>query len=138
MELDTKVHGLRELDAQIAKLDAKTQLATVRKALMFATLPVLKAARANAPKGESGLLRRSITRVTEKPRGLEKQISVAVGPKKSRSKGDPFYWRFVEFGTRHSKASPFLLPAWRAHVQDMLDRFALQLRKVLTKVGTGG
>ena len=36
---------------------------------------------------------------------------VRAGDRGAKSKVDPFYWRFLEFGTKHMAARPFLQPA---------------------------
>ncbi|CCD29896.1 Phage protein, HK97 gp10 family [Candidatus Glomeribacter gigasporarum BEG34] len=42
---------------------------------------------------------------------------------------DPFYWRFVEFGTVKMAARPFLRPAFETKKQQAADTIKAQLRK---------
>ena len=63
MEIDINVEGLAELERQLLKLDAMVAEDILTKALMSALLPVFKQAKADAPVGEKGNLKKSIKRV---------------------------------------------------------------------------
>lgn len=43
--------------------------------------------------------------------------------------GDPYYWRFLEFGTAKMPAKPFLRPAMEQHRGHALDVFRVQFMK---------
>lgn len=55
------------------------------------------------------------------------------GESKTGSRTDAFYWRFVEFGTRHAPAHPFVAPAFEAEreaaAQAVIDSFEDGLRR---------
>lgn len=102
------VRGLSELQAFLDQLPAKIERNVLRGALRAGAKPVLEAAKAKAPvappsaKNErvyglrEGALRESL-RISVKVRGGKVTASVKAGGGK---KGDVYYARFVEYGTR--------------------------------------
>lgn len=46
---------------------------------------------------------------------------------------DPYYWRQVEFGNKHSSASPFLRPALENNRDQAVARMAERLREAIDK-----
>lgn len=45
------------------------------------------------------------------------------GAASARNPNDPFYWRFLEFGTKHMAKRPFLKPAAEAHGNQAVQAF---------------
>ncbi len=45
---------------------------------------------------------------------MSKNIVQMVTVRNTKRGGDTFYWRFVEFGTSHSRAQPFMRPAFES------------------------
>ncbi len=43
---------------------------------------------------------------------------------KTNPGGDTFYWRFLEFGTQHSPAKPFMRPALQNNISTVTNDFA--------------
>jgi len=41
--------------------------------------------------------------------------------------GDTRHWRYIEFGTEHNPAAPFMRPAFSSNVQAVTDRFVAVL-----------
>ena len=115
-----------------------------RKALLkYAAEPFLTGAKSKVPKsGKShkrykdgkvvaeykpGNLRRSI-----KVLPLRKTKSVIIGPNLQKSGGagaDGYYAHFVEFGTAHSPAQPYMRPAFDENKGNVLERLRLVLAK---------
>ena len=67
---------------------------------------------------------------------------VNVRPAKSGARGaksatDPFYWRFLEFGTKKMSARSFLRPAAN-RLGQALDIFQAQVGRWIDKVNTTG
>lgn len=71
--------------------------------------------------------------------------AVLVGPKKAKrndtglfksNRVDGFYGHFVEFGTRHSKASPFVAPAWAQSKDQVLRGIESDLSKHILKAAS--
>lgn len=57
---------------------------------------------------------------------------------KANPGGDTFYWRFVEFGTSHSKAQPFLRPALADNVEKVVDTIVSSLNIEIDKIISKG
>lgn len=55
-----------------------------------------------------------------------------LGDKKNPG-GDTFYWRFLEFGTENSKATPFLRPAMQENIQAATNVFVSEYRMAIDK-----
>lgn len=128
--ISLKIEGLKPYLKAMQSLKGSAQRRVLRKAITDATKPVLKTAKAKAPK-DSGLLRKSLGRktVTLKKRatvigmvgprtGFKKEVTVRRSARKpSVEIRDPNrYAHLVEFGTSHSAARPFLRPAWDANL----------------------
>lgn len=121
------VRGLPDLKAALQGLVPKLQRRALRNALAAAgrvvrdearrQAPVLRNA-LRAPYRTPGLLRKSIAVRTSKlaRRAGAVGVFVNVRPAKRGARGaknrlDPYYWRWVEFGTAKMRAQPFLQPA---------------------------
>jgi len=141
-----KIEGLADMESAMRVLTQDLRRKVSRKALREAARPIVQAAKAQAPvlKGEHpyrlpGTVKRSIRVVSSKVyRGQSGEYGVFVTAFKRRSLGgkrsarnpfDPFYWRFLEFGTKKMAARPFMVPAFEAKksealriVQDALAR----------------
>lgn len=69
-------------------------------------------------------------------------VFVNVRPAKAGNRGaknpkDPFYWRFLELGTKKMSARPFLRPA-AAKLKDALSVFETEVVRWINKVNGGG
>ncbi len=57
-----------------------------------------------------------------------------VGGDKSKNKGgDTWYWRFLEFGTEHMPAKPFMRPAMDANYNRAAEVFIEEYKKALDR-----
>ena len=132
-----RVEGLRELARRIAQFPRKIQRRALYSALHRGGVPIRDEARRLAPvlmipdaRRRAGTLARAIRTMSRRPHG---RFAAAVGVgvrrlsraqmrkfKKGAGKSgaanpdDPFYWRFVEFGTSKMGARPFLRPAFES------------------------
>jgi HK97 gp10 family phage protein len=109
-----------ELRRRLAELPAKLRRKVLVKALKAGARHVQRAARAAAPVlatpqpyRTKGLLRRRITVRTSKAAKERGDVGVFVnvrpakaGERGANSKLDPFYWRFVAFGTKAHTIKP--------------------------------
>lgn len=62
--------------------------------------------------------------------GLE--IKYLIGPAKKKAAGavnDPWYWRFLEFGTRHLRERRFLRTAFTANIQKVIEVVRQELER---------
>jgi len=125
--IDVKVLGIPELKAALNSIVPKLRVRALRNALAAGARLVQRQARAATPvlspgslavrKGyrTPGLLRKAISVRTSKlaRRRGDVGVFVNVRPAKRGARGannrlDPFYWRFIEFGTAKLRARQFL------------------------------
>ncbi|MBB4865463.1 HK97 gp10 family phage protein [Pseudomonas nitritireducens] len=48
--------------------------------------------------------------------------------------GDTWYWRFMEFGTEHQAARPFMRPAFEQNIEKVTETVAAELNKAIDKL----
>lgn len=138
---ELEVKGLDDLRAAMQQMPDRIRKRAVGKALRAAARIVRDEARAQAPvlsapakNRRPGVLRRAIAIRRSKIAARQRLVGVfvnvrplqsvlagtksatrkaALGPAGANNPNDPFYWRFVEFGTRKMRAQPFLAAAAR-------------------------
>lgn len=136
---EIEVKGLDELKAALQQMPDRIRKRAVGKALRAAGRVIRDEARARAPvlsepakNRRPGVLKRAISVRRSKIAARQRMVGVfinvrplqsvlsstksatrkaALGPAGSSNPNDPFYWRFVEFGTRKMRARPFLADA---------------------------
>jgi HK97 gp10 family phage protein len=126
-----KVEGLSETIDGLEELTSATQANVMRRVLLQAGQPIADAAIALAPRGPTGKLIASISvtpaqpsKMTRSSRGqYDKQNTVEVvveaGPVPSSI--------FMEFGTVHNAAQPFMRPAWLGNREQALQIITEQM-----------
>ena len=145
--IDAKVQGIPDLKRELAGIVPKLRVRALRNALAAGARLVQRSARQNAPvlsasslavrKGyrTPGLVRKAISVRTSKVarRSGDVGVFVNVRPAKRGARGaknpkDPFYWRFIEFGTlTGTRAAKFL--------QTGAQRLPEALRVFIQKIG---
>jgi HK97 gp10 family phage protein len=139
---------LREIPKAMRKRVLRNSLAAGARLVRDAarrSAPVLSAAAARkAPYRTPGLLKNSVVVRTSKQdrRNGNVGVFVNVRPAKSgmrgaKSKSDPFYWRFVNFGTAKMPARPFLSGA-AAQLPQALQVFQSAVGKWVAKTNATG
>lgn len=119
-----EIKGLRELQEAMRQLPKKLERRVLNAALMTGAREIANEAKARAPV-RTGTLRRNIRARPGRPTdghtattivGVRKLTfrQVARLRSKGKSADDPFYWRWLEFGTAKMAARPFLRPAFEA------------------------
>ena len=123
---DFKLEGVKELDRVLASLPKAAGKQQLKAFLRKAAKPVVKDARARAPK-DSGAMAKSIKARTMTRTNVPAAISI--GP-------DAEHWYGVlrERGTAHQAAQPFLRPAWDAHKKSIAANLAKDLSYVLERM----
>ena len=132
--------GFQELQKALKDLGAEAGGKDLRAALMQASLPAFKQARANAPVGEvphrtyrgrlvaPGFGRRSVARKSRLSRD-KSTATVMIGVKP-----EAYYMvAFVEIGTSKMPKQPWLEPALRSTQTEVVDRFKDRLRRRIEK-----
>ncbi|MGF6607055.1 HK97 gp10 family phage protein [Paraburkholderia sp. WSM4175] len=134
-----EVQGLKELGDFLKKLPGEMESKMLRASLMAASKPIMDKARENAraisERNTSGyavgILQEGIVRSRVRPDRTVHAVRVDVKLRKVRGRptmffsrsgervykkqgSDPFYGRFLEFGTSRSPAQPWLKPAAEA------------------------
>jgi HK97 gp10 family phage protein len=165
MAVDTvQVKGFDELAAKLRAIVPAMRKRVLRNALAAGARLVRDDARRNAPVlvnpsqvpyRTPGLVKRSIVVRTSKEArrrgdvGVFVNVRPAKGAKYSggrqvrasqrgaKSKNDPFYWRFLEFGTNKMAARPFLKPA-AGRLPQALTIFQQQVGNWFAKVNASG
>jgi HK97 gp10 family phage protein len=172
MTTETRVAGLKELLAGLNALPAELGKKAIWSALTGGAKPVKDRAVALVPvldqshplvragQRKPGTLKKAIrvsrSKINKGQRGLY-EVIIRIKPLKSAQKkrfkaqtglrgtlnpDDPFYWRWVEFGTSKMPARPFLRPAFATTKTEQLERMRvrmvagieLQARKIAAEV----
>jgi len=166
-EIRIEVKGLDALAAALKQLPEKVARKEVDKALREAAAPILRQAKANAPVlaqsttyRRAGVLRRSIRMKNFRVRGsLNRGVTIGVrklsrrqvraaklasavskrkyGVRISEQWQDPFYWYFVERGTKKMKARNFLRNAFDSGHQRFLTDFRERMGKRIEAIWNG-
>ena len=106
--LSVKVTGLKELGQALENLGRKTKNKLGIKAMRKGGVIIRDQAKANAP-----LLKEQVPyRIRKLKEGKIEEFKTRTGKSGAYNPNDPFYWRFVEFGTSKMPAQPFLQPAF--------------------------
>lgn len=155
VNLSVKVTGLKELKQRLSTLERKAKNRIAVKAMRRGGVIIRDQARENAPllkekvpHRKRGTLRKSIVTRTK----LQKDGSVRTvifvrtlknskilefksktGKSGAYNPNDPFYWRFLEFGTSKMPAQPFLQPAFSSKKEKALQEIISTLRDEISK-----
>ncbi|MEE5120446.1 HK97-gp10 family putative phage morphogenesis protein [Pseudomonas alliivorans] len=140
---------MRGLDGVVQKMKAlpvKLQRSGLRKAARRAMNIVRDAAKANAkalddPATAEKVWKNIATQESAKRSrqvgGVVMRVGVRGGAGSNQHSkeaagnpgGDTRHWRYIEFGTEHTPAVPFMRPAFQSNVQNVTDKFASELIK---------
>lgn len=145
--MQSKVSGLKELEATLQKLGARDGTRVLRGAMFRAAKPIEDQAKSNAAQiaNGSGALHESIGRrftVGVSADRLGGKFTVTIAPIKKnrvavalynlfyqRKVRGIFYGHLVEFGTKFARAQPFLGPALNARASQAINSLAQEIRK---------
>ena len=139
-----KLEGIDDLKRALANATKSIRTKAVRSALRAAGKVIQQAARANAPVlviptpyRATGTVKKRITvraskfsrqagnegvYINVRPIAGKAQVK-KYGKAGAKNKNDPFYWRFLEFGTKKMGARPFLRPAAESHGNQAIGVF---------------
>lgn len=142
--LIVKLDGVEDLKRALSEAAADIRKKAVRGALREAGKVIQGAARATAPvllvatpTRKPGTVRRNIVVRASKfarqagnegvyinVRGIRGRARVArLGRAGANNPNDPFYWRFLELGTKKMAARPFLQPAAASKGDEAISKF---------------
>ena len=155
MVAEVKIEGFDELARKLRELAPAMRKRVLRNALSAGArlvrddakraAPVLSlSGDLKAPYRKPGTVRDAIRVRSSKVarRAGDVGVYVNVKPAKSGARGaksptDPFYWRFLEFGTQKMSARPYLRPA-AAKLDAALEVFKTQLARWIEKTNSTG
>lgn len=162
-----RVEGLKDLEAALKELPKATGRNVIRRALTTAAQPIAQTAASNAPRGATGVLSRSIkVSKIRFSKGEAGKAAYAAAMKRGASRAEAaqaaheanaenaedvtsgiaeigptteaFYAHFVEFGTAHSTAKPFMRPAYESNkmnaLQIMQDALKDEIAKAVARI----
>lgn len=148
MEITNKIEGLSGLQKSLKSLSGKVERKISRSAVGKAGTLLLKEARAKAPV-RTGALRRALTKRVKnvaKNDFYSVQITVRGGvmsshrTAKRRGVGADYhpdevirYYRFLELGTKHNAAQPFLAPIVETKGKATIDFLGQELGQQIEK-----
>lgn len=147
--VETEVKGLRELMLALEKLPQEIQKKPVQQALRAAAKPMRDTAIANAAVfRKTGTVEKNIKVVRSKVYngknfvyGVVLRVLNTSKRRRAKGMGDPFYWKFLEFGTSTAPARPFLRPAFDGNkdraVQIIKERLAKAIETEARKLNRG-
>lgn len=152
-DIGAKVHGIPELKAALRSLPDKLRRRALRNALAAGARVVRDAAKRGAPVlrpelqapyRKPGTVRDAVTVRTSKRARRVGNVGVFLnvrpakqGARGAKSRTDPFYWRFLEFGTKHMSARSFLRPA-AAKLGEALNVFKARIGPLIAKLNNKG
>lgn len=67
-------------------------------------------------------------------RPLRGKRQLKLGKAGAKNPNDPFYWQFLEFGTKKMRARPFLRPAARRKSQEAINTFMRSVKPYIDKL----
>jgi HK97 gp10 family phage protein len=129
--VEFKLTGLSDLEARLLDLGAELGQKTLAQAARKAFRPVLDAAKELAPIW-SGALRDSIKLTVKKPKDGDAVVvaGLYIGEAAGYDTGElppARRWHFIELGTAHAAAHPFLRPALDGQASTVLDLLKTEL-----------
>lgn len=151
--LRVEVHGLRAIEQALRDFSSEDSIAgarVIRSAMMSSSLPMLRQMQATAPVSQDprprkrrskrggtveifpGFLRHKVRRRSYiNKTGFGNRNISGIGLVKIRVGAFTPYAHFVEMGTEHSPAQPFIRPAFDAHWRGFLNQLGGLLQKRL-------
>lgn len=161
MKLQVRLHGTREILDAMRQLPQKLDRKLLNKSLLAGALLTRDEARRLAPvlqkpdpRRRAGVLQRAIKAVAVRPERHSATVWVRVRPltrkqiarfKKKHGKAasdnpnDPYYWRFIEFGTSKLPARPFMRRAFEitkfAAVEAIVNDSRRRVQAEIAKLG---
>lgn len=136
--VEFKLEGLEELRGKLKALEGIAQDKTARFALRKAASLVrdnakAKAARFDDPTTDENIAESIVVRADTKFTRMTGDLKMRVGVRGGSGKGALFYWRFLEFGTQHMAAQPFMRPAMDESIGPATNEFLSQFEKAIDR-----
>ena len=134
--MEYKIDGLQAITDRLKAMPDKIQTKVLRGSIRDEAVKLREIAKSNCDrfKEPTGQLKKSI-KVRNARTGDRNSIAFKVGPVSDKKKGkDVFYGRFVEFGTVHATAKPFMRPTFDSQAPAVLANIKSNLTNRLDEV----
>ena len=132
-----RVTGMKELAAKLQSFGPKLARNGLRAAVSAGAEVIRKDVQARAPE-DTGVLRRAVYKkqIREESNNTKQTFYLGVrsGKKYQKKKQDAFYWRFLEFGTKHIAARPFVRSAFESKKNEAVERMKEKLAERIKKI----
>lgn len=130
--MSNEIKGLEDLIKNLNALPAKLEKKVIRAAVRKGANIVRDKARQNVPK-DTGNLQKSIITSGAKVSG-KIAFRVSLKQRKTKNSKEPYYGRFIEFGTSKMPAKPFMRPALDESEWEVFDTVVSDIKSNLDKV----
>lgn len=131
-----QIIGIEEVDRILNKVSTRNARNLMRNTIHGVASEINKQARKNAPRGDTGKLRKAM-KARRRRSPPNAPVSEVVVERGRNAKYNGFYWRFVEYGTVKQAATPFIKPAEEAVranlVQIITEQFGKKLESALRR-----
>lgn len=142
----SRIEGLDDLARALREMPKDVRENALRAGMRAGSVTIQREAARRAPV-DTGRMQRNVyvKRIRELVTSVSEGwfVGVRMGPKRKKDKttgqmtkdysNDAFYWRFVEFGTRHVMARPFMRPAFEAMKEAAVAAIAKRLQARIRK-----
>jgi len=146
--MGSRIEGLEDLARSLREMPKDVRQNALRAGMRAGAVAIQKEAKSRAPV-DTGRMQKNIyvKRIRELVTELSEGwfVGVRMGPKRTKDKAtgkvskdysnDAWYWRFVEFGTRHVPARPFMRPAFESAKEAAVNAIAERLKARIEKWG---
>lgn len=146
--MQSRIEGLADLARSLREMPKDVRANALRAGMRAGAVVIQEEAKRRASV-DTGRMKKNIyvKRIRELVTELSEGwfVGVRMGPKRKKDKetgalskdysNDAWYWRLVEFGTRHIPARPFMRPAFEATKQAAVDAVAARLKARIEKWG---
>jgi HK97 gp10 family phage protein len=128
-----KLTGMEDLAKRLRALPEAVTKQVLREALKKAAEPMRAKMAVLAPVGPEAPHLASSMRISPGKAEETTGVAVLVGPSR-----DFFYGRFLEYGTKHMSARPFMRPAFDSEAQTALDTLGRELWYAISRGASPG
>lgn len=138
---DGLTYDLQGMDVLLGKLKTleqeprkKTTRFALRKAANFVRDDAKqRASRFDDPQTPSNIPDSIVVKADTKHTRRTGDLKMSVGVKGGAKTGGTYHWRFLEFGTEHMAAQPFMRPALEQNIGAASNEFANQFEKAIIR-----
>lgn len=137
MEISMDIRGMDVLTDDFLSLSLALQNKVSRAAVLSGARVARDKVRESAPV-RTGKLKRGTVATVARRSDTPGEVVAGVKVSAPRNQKDaPFYWKFIELGTRHMVADPFIRPTWDSSLGEIEGATISKLTEGIDKAITG-